>query len=198
MAWHFEEMQLRRCRCTPQWRHLVDKSSTTLCQLYICLFAHLMFNCCRGRSYIGIWMADIRSRTLSILCRLLCVVVVVVTVSCCCSSSCVIVDPQLQMNKKNNKNYIITTQIIRTKRLNNLCRLIFFCCCCTWCCYCFMLLLLFCICNWGSATTDEQGQQNYTVTTQIIRTKRVNNLCRLIFLLLLLFLLLCNFLVVHL
>ena len=69
------------------------------------LFAHFMFSCCRGKSYIGIWIADMSSWTLSNLCRLFFVVVVV---SWCCCSSCVIVDPQLQMNKKNNKNNKIT------------------------------------------------------------------------------------------
>ena len=44
------------------------------------------------------------------------------------------------------------------------------------------------VCNCGCTITDEQ-QQNYTVTTTI-RTKRLSNLCRLIFLLLLLFI--CN------
>ena len=66
------------------------------------LFVPFMFSCCRRKSYIGIWIGDMSSWTLSNLCRLLCVVVV--TVSCCCCSSFVIVDPQLQMNKnKNNK-----------------------------------------------------------------------------------------------
>ena len=31
-----------------------DQEPTTLGQLYICLFAHFMFSCCRGKSYIGI------------------------------------------------------------------------------------------------------------------------------------------------
>ena len=79
-----------------------------------------------------------------------------------------------------------------------------YCCCC--CCYCFILLMLLFICNCGCTITDEQQheQQNYTVTTTTIRTKRLSNLCRLIFFLLLLllllllflFLLLCNFVVV--
>ena len=84
----------------------------TLGQLYICLpISHFMFSCCRGKSYIGIWIGDISSWTLSNLCILLSVVVVaaavviVVTVSCCCCSS-VIVDLQLQINSNNNNNKI--------------------------------------------------------------------------------------------
>ena len=53
--------------------------------------------------------------------------------------------------------------------------------CSSYFCYCVMLLFL--ICNCGSTTTDEQEKQqhkNYTVTTRIIRTKRLNNLCRLV------------------
>ena len=64
------------------------------------LFAHFIFSCWRGKSYIGIWIGDMSSRTLSNCYRFVCFVVVVVTVSCCCCSS-LIVDPQLQMNNNN-------------------------------------------------------------------------------------------------
>ena len=60
-----------------------------------------------------------------------------------------------------------------------------------------VLLLLF-IYNCGCIITDKQQQQNETVTTTAIRTKRLSNLCRLIFVLLLFWLLLCNFDVVQL
>ena len=45
---------------------------------------------------------------------------------------------------------------------------------------------------------NNKNSNNYTVTTRIIRTKWLNNLCRLIFVLLLLLLILCNFVAVHL
>ena len=64
---------------------------------------------------------------------------------------------------------------ISSWKLNNLCTLI--------------LSLLF-ICNCGCTITDKQQQHNERVTTTAIRTKRLSNLCRLIFVLLLL---LCNF-----
>ena len=97
LAWHFEEIQLRRCRHTPNggiwWSRAV-----------LHVFAHFMFSCCRGKSYIGIWIGDMSSWTQNNLCRLFCVVVVVVvTVSCCCCCcSSVIVDLQVQMNNNNN------------------------------------------------------------------------------------------------
>ena len=65
------------------------------------------------------------------------------------------------------------------------------CSCC--CCYSFMLLLS-CNCHCVCATTDE-SQQHYTVRTiikRVIITKILNNLCRLICMMLFL---LCNFLV---
>ena len=72
-------------------------------------------------------------------------------------------------------------------KLSNLRKLTFcfcccwwWCCCCCCCCCCLILLLLF-ICNCGCTITDKQQQQNETVTTKAIRTKRLKNLCRLIF-----------------
>ena len=65
-----------------------------------------------------------------------------------------------------------------------------------------MLLLLLFMCNWGYAITDKQ--QNEKVTTTAIRTRRLSNLCRLVFVLLLfllllyLLMLLLNFVVVQL
>ena len=66
------------------------------------LFAHFMFSCWRGKSYIGIWIGDMSSRTLSNCYRLayfvvvvvVVFVIVVVTISCWCCSS-LIVNPQL-------------------------------------------------------------------------------------------------------
>ena len=91
----------------------------------LCLFAHFIFSCCRGKSYIGIWIGDMSSWTLSNLCRLLCVVAVVTVSYCCCPAS-VIVDHNYRWTRTTTTNYTVTTRIIRTKRLNNLCRLIFF------------------------------------------------------------------------
>ena len=83
-------------------------------------------------------------------------------------------DSQWQIIQQQNET--VTTWTIQKEWLNSLCRLIFLCICC---CYCNMFLL-FCIFNCGSTTTDklEHKEQNYTVTTWIIRTKGLNNLCR--------------------
>ena len=58
----------------------------------------------------------------------------------------------------------------------------------SFCCYCLILWLLLFNCNCGCTIADQQ-QKNETVSTTAIRTKRLSNLCRLIFVLLLL---LCN------
>ena len=86
------------------------------------------------------------------------------------------------------KSYIgIFIGDISSWTFRNLCKLI--------CCYCYCWMLLLFICNCGSTTTADKEQQNYTVTTILIQTKRLNNLYRLICLLLLL--LLGNFVLVH-
>ena len=73
LAWHFEEMQT----------YPPLEASGGQEQYYIRsalhLFAHFMFSCCRCKSYIGIWIGDMSSWTLSNLCRLLC---------CCCCCCC--------------------------------------------------------------------------------------------------------------
>ena len=82
------------------------------------------------------------------------------------------------------------------RTLRNLWRLMCFCCCCCCCCcYCWMLLFLLFIFDCGSTTIAEQEQQqHYKVTTIWIQAKRLHNLCRLIYLLLLL---LGNFVLVY-
>ena len=100
LAWHFEEMQLGRWRCSPPLEASCGQEQYYI-RSVLHLFVHFMFSCCRCKSYIGIWIGDMSSWTLSNLCRLLCGVVVI-TVLCCCCYSFVIVDPQLQMSKNNN------------------------------------------------------------------------------------------------
>ena len=94
----FWRMQLGRQWDSQTYPHTVEASGGQE-QYYIRsvlhLFAHFIFSCWRGKSYIGIWIGDMSSRTLSNCYRMVSfvVVVVVVTVSCCCLS--LIVDHQL-------------------------------------------------------------------------------------------------------
>ena len=93
--------------------------------------------------------------------------------------------PDFMFSSCRGKSYIgIFIGDMSSWTFRNLCRLICFCCCCySW----MLLLLLLFICYCGSTTTAEQEQQqNYKVTTILIQTIRLNNLCRLICLLLLL------------
>ena len=123
--------------------------------------AHLIFSLCRGKLYIGIFLGDLSSWTLSNLCRFICcIVVVVVTVSFCCCCSSVIVDPQLQIN--NNKITQWTTRRIRWKRLNNLCRLIF--------CLLFVVVVTQQFCCCWSVIVEAQRQMNNNNNNYILTT----------------------------
>ena len=94
LAWHFEEMQLRRCRHTPLVEASGGQEQYNIRSASHLPFAHLLFSYWRAKSYIAMW--DIL--LLSNLCTL--IFFVVVTIECCCCSS-VIVDVQLQINKNN-------------------------------------------------------------------------------------------------
>ena len=102
--------------------------------LHLC--THLMFSCCRGKSYIGIWIGDMSSWTLSNLCGFLC---------CCCCSYCLMLllficnCGSTTTDEQQQQNYTVTTTRIRTEKLNNLCRLIFL--------LLLLLFLLLLLCN---------------------------------------------------
>ena len=101
-----------------------------------------------------------------------------------------------EQETQQHQNYTVTTRVIRTKRLNNLCMIDI--------CVAVLVVTVSCCCCCTSVIVDPQLQmnkkqeqhQNYIVTSRIIRTKRLNNLCRFISFFLLL--LLSNFVVVHL
>ena len=103
------------------------------------LFAHFMFSSCRGKSYIGIWITDMSSWTLSSF--------ISIELCCCCCCYCFMLLLLFICNcgytnthEQQQQNYTVTIQIIRTKRLNNLCILIFL----------LLLLLLLLLCNFVS------------------------------------------------